>query len=75
MNLARIMGVALGLLAVLAYGHVFGSASSADILGVRIVSSFLGLHLAECATREIGSIIPELCLARQSTSPRKSAND
>ena len=35
-----------------------GAGSSHDLLGVRIVSSFFGLHLAEFATREI--IVPEL---------------
>jgi len=34
-----------------------GAGSSHDLLGVRIVSSFFGLHLAEFATREI--IVPE----------------
>ena len=35
----------------------FGAGSSDDLLAVRIVSSFFGLHLAELATREI--IVPE----------------
>jgi hypothetical protein len=30
-----------------------GAGRSADLLAVRIVSSFLGLHLAEFATKEI----------------------
>src|SRR5437867_2958771 len=40
-------------------GHIrlwacsFGAASSADLLVGRIVFSFLGLHLAKCATREM----------------------
>jgi hypothetical protein len=54
MTWTRITGVVGWVLGNFGLRAVFvGAGRSADLLAVRIVSSFLGLHLAEFATKEI----------------------
>ena len=57
MTWTRIMGVAAGFLAVLAYGHVLSVRVAVMIFLLFASCLVFGLHLAEFATREI--IVPE----------------